>query len=157
MTNFIHCGDDFLFIHRDQNKRIDAGRLNGIGGRLEPGEDFLKAAIRETEEETGYNVSPEDVRLAGVVKLEGGYSEDWVMCFFKIKVPNKEIPKGYKSEDGDLVWINKDRVLDSDFELVDDINYCFKDIVSGKELFFMTAKVGDDQKIYEVSVTKLGV
>lgn len=146
VTNFTHCGDDYLFIYRDKN--------NGIGGKLEPGEDFLKAAIRETEEETGYNIGPEDIKLAGVVKLEGGYSEDWVMCFFKTKLSAKEIPKGSRSEDGDIVWTNKDRVLDSDYELVDDLNYCFKDIISGKDLFFMTAKVGENQKIYDVNVMK---
>ena len=100
VTNFIYCGDYYLFLKRNPNKRIDPGKLNGVGGRLEPGEDYFAAAIRETKEETGYDVAPEDVKLTGVVKLEGGYDEDWVMCFFKIKVPNKKIPIGTKTNDG---------------------------------------------------------
>ena len=152
VTNFIHCGDEYLFIKRNLNKRVDPGRLNGIGGRLEPGEDYFNAAIRETKEETGYEVSPDDVKLAGVVKLEGGYKEDWVMCFFKIKVSDKNIPLGDKTEDGNLIWLNKDYVLNSEYELVDDIYYCFKDIVSEDNIFFITAKLNDDQKIYETSI-----
>ena len=138
------------------HKRIDPGRLNGIGGRVEPGEDFLNAAIRETAEETGYTVAPADIQLAGVVKLEGGYAEDWVMCFFKIRVPDTRIPKGAQTEDGELIWLHKDDVLDSGHELVDDLNYCFKDIVAGSSLIFVTAKVNEHQKITEVRIGKIG-
>lgn len=155
VTNFIHHGDEYLFLQRDPNKRIDANRLNGIGGRVEPGENYLEAAIRETQEETGYFVSPEDIQLAGVVKLEGGYAEDWVMCFFTIKVAHKEIPMRNSTGDGKLVWIHKDKVLDSEYELVDDLNYCFKDIVAGDSIFFMTARVNDNQKIIDAQISKL--
>ncbi|MGL4854291.1 MAG: NUDIX domain-containing protein, partial [Lentisphaeria bacterium] len=92
VTLFIHHGDDYLFLKRSELKAVDGGRLNGVGGRLEPGEDFLTAAVRECGEETGYEVDLGAITLAGVVKVEGGYSEDWVMCFFKIEVASKEIP-----------------------------------------------------------------
>ncbi len=155
VTNFLFCEDDYLFLHRGKHKRLDPNKLNGVGGRVEPGENYLDAAIRETEEETGYKVSPQDIKLAGVVKLEGGYNEDWVMCFFKIKVDSRKIPIGEDTEDGRLVWINKDKVLDSDFELVDDLNYCFKDLVDGKSLFFMTAKLNADEKVKSVNISKI--
>lgn len=155
VTNFVHCGDEFLFLKRSANKRIDANRLNGVGGRVEPGEDFLHAAIRETEEETGYLVEPNNIQLSGVVKLEGGYAEDWVICFFKIQVPDKNIPHGSNTDDGELIWLHKDKVLDSDYELVDDLNYCFKDIVSGDHIFFMNTKIGENEKIYEMNIGKL--
>ncbi len=154
VTNFLYNGDDYLFIVRNKNKRIDPGRLNGVGGRLEPGEDYMAAAIREIEEETGYKVAPEDVRLAAVGKLEGGYQEDWVMCFFKVKVPTKQVPIDTHTEDGDLIWLNKDEIFDSEYELVDDLNYCLRDIIEDSGLVFFTAKVGDDQKIYEISISK---
>lgn len=155
VTNFLHYKDDYLLLHRDSNKRVDANRLNGIGGRVEPGENYLDAAIRETEEETGFKVSAKDIHLAGIVKLEGGYDEDWVMCFFKIAVPTKNIPLGDKTVDGNLVWIHKDKVLDSEYQLVDDLNYCFKDVVSGDSIFFITAKINNNQKISDVSISKL--
>ncbi|MDD2822860.1 MAG: NUDIX domain-containing protein [Candidatus Daviesbacteria bacterium] len=157
VTNFLYCGDDYLFLHRGKHKKLDPNRLNGVGGRVEPGENYLDAAIRETEEETGYKVSPENIKLAGIVKLEGGYSEDWVMCFFKIKITSKEIPLGENTDDGKLIWINKDKVLDSNFELVDDLNYCFKDLVEEKSLFFMTAKLNNDEKIQSVSISKIPI
>ena len=156
VTNFIHCGDEYLFIHRSQKKRIDANRLNGIGGRVEPDENYLDAVIRETKEETGYIVDPSNVRLAAVFKLEGGYKEDWVMCFFKTEVPTKNIPHELlETEDGKLIWLHKDKVLDSQYELVDDINYCFKDIIESKYIIFGNARVNEKEKIEKVSISRL--
>lgn len=155
VTNFIFHGDEYLFVKRNDNKRIDPGRLNGIGGRVNPGEDYLSAALRETKEETGYEVSLDQIQFCGVIKLEGGYKEDWVMCFFKIYVESRKIPLGSMTGDGRLMWVHKDEVLDSEFELVDDLYYCFKDIVSGEEIFFINAKLGEDEKIYDLNKTML--
>jgi 8-oxo-dGTP pyrophosphatase MutT (NUDIX family) len=155
VTNFLYHGDEYLFLKRNESKRVDPGRLNGVGGRVEPGEDYLSAAIRETEEETGYIVSPEEITLSAIIKLEGGYSEDWVMCFFKIQVKDKNIPHGNKTEDGELIWIHKDEVLDTQYQLVDDLNYTFKEIAEGKQLIFMTAKLDENHKIYHTSISNL--
>jgi len=156
VTCFLYCGDNYLFIKRSPTKRIDPGRLNGVGGRVEPHENYLDAAIRETEEETGYKVTIDNITLSGVVKLEDGYPEDWVMCFFKIKVPHMRPPKDDKlSGDGELIWLKKDKILTSEYDLVDDLNYCMQDIINGKELFFITAQLDANQKITNASISKL--
>lgn len=155
VTCFLYCGDEYLFIHRNSNKLIDPNRLNGIGGRVEEGENYLDAAMRETEEETGYMVTTKDIQLSAIVRLEGGYTEDWVMCFFKVAVPSKDIPHGNKTDDGELVWLHKDKVLDSAYELVDDLNYCFRDIVAGDSILFINAQVNKKQKITQISISKL--
>lgn len=155
VTNFLYHGDEYLFIKRSADKRIDPGRLNGIGGRVEPGENFLDAAIRETKEETGYQVKASDMSLCGVVRLEGGYKEDWVMVFFKTKVPLKKVPHGIKTDDGTLHWLHKDKVLDSKYELVDDLNYCFKEIVNDDCIFFMNARMDEREKIVSFTMSNL--
>jgi len=158
VTCFLYHGDDYLFIQRSPTKRIDPGKLNGVGGWLEPGENYLDAAVRETEEETGYTVSIEDISLAGVVKLQGGYPEDWVMCFFKIRVPHKHVPAGSEpNDDGKLLWLPKDKILNSEYELVDDLHYCMQDIITGKELFFITAQLDSNQKIIAANTSKLPI
>ena len=83
VTKFIYHKDKWLFLKRGSNKRVDPGKLNGIGRRLEEGENYLEACIRETEEETGYIVKPKDISLAGIVKLSEEYKEDWIMCFLE--------------------------------------------------------------------------
>ena len=56
VTNFIYCGDEFLMLKRGAHKRIDPNKLNGVGGRVDPGEDMLQTVIRETKEETGIKI-----------------------------------------------------------------------------------------------------
>ncbi len=155
VTNFLYYGDEYLLMHRSPHKTVDANRLNGIGGRLEAGEDFLTAAIRETEEETGYVVTPQQIQLAGITKLEGGYSEDWIFCTFRIKVPTKKIPLGSSTREGELLWLHKDQVLTSSYELVDDLKFSFPEIVKNDGIFFLHEFVGPDEKIASYTITHL--
>ena len=39
-------------------------------------------------------MTEKDIKLAGVVRMQEGYPDDWMMCFFKIEVPSKKIPIG---------------------------------------------------------------
>ena len=55
-----------LLIHK--KKGLGAGKINGPGGRIEPGESPLQAAIREVEEEL--LVTPTGVREAGELKFQ---------------------------------------------------------------------------------------
>lgn len=157
VTNFLHHGDDYLFIHRTKKTdyQVDSGRLNGIGGKLEPGEDFLAAAIRETKEETGLVVKPSAIKLAGVVRMTGGYAQDWVMCFFKIAVDTKQVPLGMTNPEGELLWLPKAEVLSSDYELVNDLHYCFQDITANKIPFFADAQMNDDETVNQWNVSYL--
>lgn len=54
-----------------------AGKLNGVGGKLEPSEHTVAAMVREFKEETGCDTKPGDWRY--FLTLEGG---DWrVYCY----------------------------------------------------------------------------
>ena len=48
-----------ILLIRKNRPRWQAGLLNGIGGKVEPGEDFLPAMVREFKEETGLTVPAE--------------------------------------------------------------------------------------------------
>jgi 8-oxo-dGTP diphosphatase len=58
---FVLERDQILLIHKKRG--LGAGKINGPGGRIEPGETATAAAIRETEEELG--VTPVDPELRG--------------------------------------------------------------------------------------------
>ena len=53
-----------------------AGKINGPGGKLEPGETPADCAVRETVEETG--VRPAAPRLAGVFRFVDTRQPDWL-------------------------------------------------------------------------------
>jgi 8-oxo-dGTP pyrophosphatase MutT (NUDIX family) len=155
VTVFIEKDGKYLLLKRKQSKRVDPGRLNGVGGRVDPGEDYLKCCIREVAEETGYLVTTKDIAFNGILKLEGGYQEDWVIAIFKVKVASFEIPRGAETEDGELLWLDKDEVLDSKYTLVDDVNYYFKEVVTSERLFFINAKLDTNQIVQQTSATYL--
>lgn len=54
---------DGKFLLPLKERKIGAGRRNGVGGKVEPGESFEAAAKREMQEETGAIV--EDMKHAG--------------------------------------------------------------------------------------------
>jgi 8-oxo-dGTP diphosphatase len=56
------------------------GRINGPGGKPEPGESPLECVLRETEEEVG--VRPAGARLAGVFRFVDQESADWLGFIF---------------------------------------------------------------------------
>ena len=58
---FILRDEKILLIHKKRG--LGAGKINGPGGRLEPGETPLAAAIRETQEEIC--VTPTGIQAAG--------------------------------------------------------------------------------------------
>jgi 8-oxo-dGTP diphosphatase len=69
---FICTNEQVLLIHKKRG--LGAGKINGPGGRLEPGETPRQAAIRETQEELC--VTPHDPAFVGTLSFQftDGYS-----------------------------------------------------------------------------------
>jgi 8-oxo-dGTP diphosphatase len=63
---FVRSGDDVLLIRKLRG--LGAGKINGPGGRLEPGETPLDAAIRETVEEVC--IEPGDIEARGELRFQ---------------------------------------------------------------------------------------
>jgi 8-oxo-dGTP diphosphatase len=101
---FITQGDEVLLLKGGPHKRLWAGRYNGIGGHLEPGEDMQSALIREISEETGLAVH--DVRLRCVVHVDVGDPLQGVI--FLVFTAVTDITTTPPSPDGDLRWFPRD-------------------------------------------------
>lgn len=69
---FVLRDDEVLLIHKKRG--LGAGKINGPGGRLEPGETAEQSAVREVREELG--VTPLDPRKRGELHFQfaDGYS-----------------------------------------------------------------------------------
>jgi 8-oxo-dGTP pyrophosphatase MutT (NUDIX family) len=105
VTCFLKYQNRYLFLRRSPDKKVDANRLNGIGGKVEKGETYIQAAIRETAEETGYIVQEKDLTFSGFAHLQEGYQEDWLVAFFVIDVSTDQVPHSLETSDGRLCWV----------------------------------------------------
>ena len=107
---FVLCNGDVLVIKRSLHKRIFPGKINGVGGHVEQGEDVAASAAREILEETGLAVT--NLWLAGVLHIDGrlGQAEPLpdgrmpgVMHFvFTADSPSCNVQA---SGEGELLWV----------------------------------------------------
>lgn len=100
-----------LMVHR--NKRLDDnhyGKFNGLGGKMEPGEDVITCIRREIREEAG--IECEELVLRGTINWPGfgKGGEDWFGFIFRIDrfsgTPHTE------NHEGTLEWVPVDRILE---------------------------------------------
>lgn len=75
---FVQRGGSVLLIRKRRGH--GAGKINGPGGKREPGETPLECALRETAEEVG--IRPRDPRLAAVLRFLDTDDADWLGYVF---------------------------------------------------------------------------
>jgi 8-oxo-dGTP diphosphatase len=107
---FVLHGDDVLLIRRARHKRLFPGKVNGVGGHVEAGEDVAVSAAREIHEETGLEV--DDLWLAGVVHVDGrlgqadalsdGTMPGVMVLVFTAQAQGRDVRA---SEEGELIWV----------------------------------------------------
>ena len=100
-----------LLVHR--NKRAsDAhhGKYNGLGGKLEAGEDVVACLRREVREESGLEC--EQIQLRGTISWPGfgKGGEDWFGFIFLVERFTGEPWR--ENADGVLEWVEVERVPD---------------------------------------------
>lgn len=98
-----------LMIHRIKKENdMHAGKWNGLGGKLEPGETPEECVIREVEEESGLRL--ENPKLRGVLTFPAfAEEEDWYAFVFVGTEFDGDL---IDSQEGVLRWVPDDEVLD---------------------------------------------
>ncbi|MDX1649099.1 MAG: NUDIX domain-containing protein [Myxococcota bacterium] len=86
---FVTCGDAILLHRHGAHSDRFAGRWNGVGGHVEPGEGIRAAARRELFEETGLDLP--DLRLRGVIHESGLLGRDYVVFLFVGESPTRRL------------------------------------------------------------------
>ena len=92
-----------LLVHRIKREDdLHFGKYNGLGGKMEPGEDIITCLRREILEESG--LVCEKVTLRGTINWHGfgAKGEDWFGFIFLVQRYSGE-PCDSNNE-GDLIW-----------------------------------------------------
>src|SRR5947199_10130597 len=79
-------GRQVLLVHRNRRPEDPhQGKYNGLGGKLEPGEDVVACIRREVREESGLEC--EDLALCGTISWPGfgKQGEDWFAFIFRVE------------------------------------------------------------------------
>ena len=104
-------GTRVLMVHRTARPG-DAhfGKYNGLGGKLDPGEDVVAGMRREVREEAG--IECDRLRLAGTISWPwfGQHGEDWFGFVFRIDAFTGTPPAA--NPEGTLEWVEVTRVLE---------------------------------------------
>ncbi|MEZ4560192.1 MAG: 8-oxo-dGTP diphosphatase [Caldilineaceae bacterium] len=97
-----------MLLRNKKANDMHAGKWNGLGGKFEPGETPEDCAIREIQEESGLTVR--NPALRGILTFPGfDGEEDWYAFVFVANTFEGEL---IESDEGELHWIDDDRLLD---------------------------------------------
>jgi 8-oxo-dGTP diphosphatase len=104
-------GGRVLLVHRNRRPGdAHLGKYNGLGGKLEPGEDVAACMRREIREESG--IECVELVLRGTISWPGfgKGGEDWLGFIFRIDRYSGE--PWAENPDGPLEWVEVGRILD---------------------------------------------
>jgi len=76
LTRLSETGEPQVLLGR-KKKGLGLGNIVGLGGKLEPGESALDAAVREIEEESGLTVVPDALTPMGVLTYLFPHKPAW--------------------------------------------------------------------------------
>ncbi len=106
---YVRRNDQTLMLYRNKKKNdMHEGKWNGLGGKFEPGETPEACAVREIYEESGLTVN--NPQLQGVLTFPAfADHEDWYAFVFVARDFRGEL---IESSEGELAWIDNDRLTD---------------------------------------------
>lgn len=121
--SFLEWDGKILILHRQDSKA--QGNTWAIpGGKIEKMETPIQASIRETYEETGFDISQEDVTYLGFVYIK---YEKYDFIYHMTKCTPKEPPCSVKinfNESKGFTWVTPEQGLK--MELMPDEGDCFR-------------------------------
>ena len=127
---FLTRGDEVLLLRGASDKKLWAGKYNGLGGHIEPGETPHQAAIREVAEEAGLTLTALALRAVVHVTLASapgapfgfahgvpfGFAHGVLFFVFTGAAPPGEL---HASNEGAPVWVARSAL--STLPLVEDL------------------------------------
>lgn len=111
LSTLIYLENDlnqYLMLHRTKKANdINQGKWIGIGGKFEHGESPMECLEREVKEEAGQNLKSAVFR--GIVTFIYADLEPMYIFLYTGQLENNEVGQ---TKEGDLAWVDKDKIFD---------------------------------------------
>lgn len=114
-----------ILLHIRKNTGYMDGKYDAsASGHLEPGETLEECAIRETLEEIGIILQPQDLKFA---LLYHEPEANYIKAIFTAELPNNQTPKVCEPDkSGDLRWFRLDELPNNVIPFLPKIMQCIK-------------------------------
>jgi len=99
--------EKILLLKRHPNSKTNPNRWELPGGKIEPGEDFDKALLREFEEETNLSIELND--LIGSVQEDFPHKKT-IVLIMSVVTSSKNPEVKISEEHIDFKWVNNDEI-----------------------------------------------
>ena len=100
--------DQYLMLHRTKKANdVNHGKWIGIGGKFEHGESPMECLEREVKEEAGQKLKAAVFR--GIVTFIYADQEPMYIFLYTGQLENNKVGQ---TREGDLAWVDKDKIFD---------------------------------------------
>lgn len=111
---FIQKDEKILMLKKQVRESFGYGKINGVGGHIEKGEEPYEAALREVREETAMVVKNMD--MVGIVFIDIKEIPGILLFVFRADHVSGEI---IQSTEGELLWMSRPEIESNDLVLGD--------------------------------------
>ena len=98
---FLLRGEEVLLLRR-QDTGYEDGKLSVVAGHVEPGEPVTRAALREIREEVGLALTPQRLRVVGVMHRKS--DDERVDFFLACRLEGEEPRNCEPGKCSELLW-----------------------------------------------------
>jgi 8-oxo-dGTP diphosphatase len=111
---FIKKEEQILMLSKDKSTSFGYGKINGVGGHIEQGEEPFEAAKREVFEETGLEIN--DLDLVAILFIDIYDTPGIEVFVFKANYHSGQI---CDSEEGHLEWMTHAQIEEAENKVKD--------------------------------------
>ena len=140
---YIEKDNKYLMLYRNKKENdLNEGKWIGVGGKLEPNESPDECIIREVYEETGLHIQPQ---LRGILTF---ILPKWENELTFLYTSNNFEGTLKECNEGQLHWIDKDKVLD--LNLWEGDKHFLPKLLETNDFFTMKLVYDKDDQLLEV-------